>query len=78
MKIPTSTISGGDPALVKQCLDFCQSLASMGQNISSRQIIKEEKAKPLNAEEEPSEEGRVSEEEKSETFRYKIQIPIFF
>ena len=27
-------MSGGDPALVKQCLDFCQALASMGQTIS--------------------------------------------
>ena len=30
----TSTLSGGDPALVTQCLDFCQALASMGHNIS--------------------------------------------
>ena len=30
----TSTLSGGEPALLKQCLDFCQALASMGQTIS--------------------------------------------
>ena len=30
----TSTLSGGDPALVTQCLDFCQALASMGRTIS--------------------------------------------
>ena len=30
----TSTVSGGDPVLVSQCLDFCQALASMGQAIS--------------------------------------------
>ena len=27
-------MSEGDPALVSQCLDFCQALASMGQTIS--------------------------------------------
>ena len=30
----TSTLSGGEPALLKQCLDFCQALASKGQTIS--------------------------------------------
>ena len=30
----TSTLSGGDPALLSQCLEFCQALASMGHTIS--------------------------------------------
>ena len=29
----TSIMSGGDPALLSQCLEFCQALASMGQTI---------------------------------------------
>ena len=30
----TSLMSGGDPALLSQCLEFCQALASMGQTIT--------------------------------------------
>ena len=34
MKMSTSLMSGGDPALLSQCLEFCQALASMGQTIT--------------------------------------------
>ena len=34
MKMATSTLSGGEPVLLKQCLDFCQALANNGQTIS--------------------------------------------
>ena len=30
----STTLSGGDPTVVTQCLDFCQALASMVQTIS--------------------------------------------
>ena len=30
----TSAMGGDDPALLSQCLEFCQALASMGQTIS--------------------------------------------